>query len=98
MGAVSVRLAKELAGIPEREFSMASAVERTERLMADCAPLQRFDRKKLSDREIADFIDSRRRGTANTSASQLLRELRDSGMACEQSRFRRLFATSGLGQ
>lgn len=98
MGAVSVRLAKELAGIAESNLTMESAVERTEQLMSDCSPLQRFQRKALSDKEIVDFIDSRRRESAGTSASKLLRELRDRGMACEQSRFRRLFATSGVGQ
>ena len=94
MGAVSVRLAKELASIPERELTMASATERTDQLMAGCEPLAQFQRKTLPDNEIVDFIDSRRSDTATTSASRLLRELRDSGMACEQSRFKRLFAAT----
>lgn len=92
MGALSARLATELATIPERKFSMATAVERTEKLMANAAPLPRFQRRVLSDSQIVEFIAHRRLEVTNASASRLLRDLRDQGMACEQSRFGRLFA------
>lgn len=98
MGATSVRLAKELAKIPEDKFTRESAVVCTERLMTGCAPLQRFHRQPLSDDEVMEFIQSRRVDTPSISASRLLRELRDEGMACEQSRFGRLFAAAGIKQ
>jgi hypothetical protein len=98
MGAVSVRLAKELASIPEGEFTVTSAVDRTKRLMAASEPLPRYERTTLTDIQVVEFIEHHRRKIEHASASRLLRELRDSGMACEQSRFRRLFAESGTAQ
>ncbi len=54
-------------------------------------PLPRFDRKRLSDREIELWVTSdlkAHEGSVNKSIS--LRRLRDEGFACEQSRFGRI--------
>ena len=50
-------------------------------------PLTRYDRKKLSDEEVMSLIMDGLARSSGASASRLLRELRDSGYACEQGRF-----------
>jgi len=52
--------------------------------------LLRYDRRKQTDLEIRDWIRTRL-NTESSSRSSLLRELRDSGLACEQRRFARLY-------
>jgi hypothetical protein len=42
--------------------------------------------ERISDAEVAAYI----RGQAHTSATQLLRQLRDTGRSCEQRRFAQL--------
>lgn len=59
----------------------------------ESAPLPHFDRKPLSDAELARWIErdlDRNEGATNPSAS--LRRLRAAGSACEQGRFGRLFS------
>lgn len=63
------------------------------RLLAAQPPIPRYDRKKQSDREILDIIAARLAHAPATSANRLLRELRDSGLACEQHRFSQLYRT-----
>ena len=56
------------------------------------SPLPRFERKKLSDRDVELWIASdleAHSGAVNKSAA--LRRFRDDGFACEQSRFGRLY-------
>jgi hypothetical protein len=50
----------------------------------------RYERKKLSDEEVGEMIASRLAQLPGMSASRLLREFRDAGYACEQSRFGQL--------
>lgn len=50
-------------------------------------PLERFDRLQMTDAEVRQFA----RSTESASWSRALRELRASGRACEQKRFKRLF-------
>ena len=61
------------------------------RLLAAQPPIPRYNRKRQSDREILDAIGTRLAQAPATSASRLLRELRDAGLACEQRRFSRLY-------
>jgi hypothetical protein len=49
----------------------------------------RPDRRPLSDDAVVAFI--RRNTSAASSHTALLRSLRNSGLACEQSRFREIF-------
>ena len=60
-------------------------------LLATQPPIPHYDRKKQSDREILDIIAGRLAQAPTTSASRMLRELRDAGLACEQHRFTRLY-------
>jgi hypothetical protein len=62
-------------------------------LLAVQPPIPRYDRKKQSDREILDIIAARLAQEPEMSANRLLREFRDSGLACEQHRFSRLYRT-----
>lgn len=59
-------------------------------------PTQRPVRSAMSDAEVQAFVRERRRQVAGVGHSVLLRELRDSGRACEQSRFAALFRQAAL--
>jgi hypothetical protein len=61
------------------------------RLLAAQSPIPRYNRKRQSDREILGAIAARLAQAPETSANRLLRELRNSGLACEQHRFNRLY-------
>lgn len=54
--------------------------------------LPRWNRHSMSDAEVAHFIRQGLRRQPQAARTRLLRELRDSGRACEQSRFARLYA------
>jgi hypothetical protein len=76
--------------------SRAEATQNMTLLLAEQAPLTRYERKKLSDREVTEMIACRLAQAPGTSASRLLREFRDAGYACEQQRFAGLYrATAG---
>ncbi|RAO52545.1 hypothetical protein [Micromonospora saelicesensis] len=53
-------------------------------------PTPRANRERMSDDEVRAFIRSLA-GARPTSATRLLRQLRDSGKSCEQARFKQLF-------
>lgn len=60
---------------------------------ADDAPVDESRRTpgvRLSDEQVRDYIRQRFSG-GRPSATALLRRLRDDGMSCEQSRFKRLY-------
>lgn len=61
-------------------------------LLNDTAPLPRFERERMSDADVREWIQrdkSAHPGSANKSAS--LRRLRGQDLACEQARFGRLY-------
>jgi hypothetical protein len=74
------------------DFGLASAQSRMARLMRETPALDPECGKRLTDDEVVAFI--RKRKAAIGSASGLLRALRDSGKACEQSRFSGLYAAT----
>jgi hypothetical protein len=86
--ALNVRIADHLlsAGIGER----ARASQHLAQLLAKQAPISRYERKQLSDQEVREMISHRLTQVPGMSASKMLREFRDAGFACEQSRFARL--------
>jgi hypothetical protein len=102
MSSTGVRVASAVVD----EFSKSGEFDGDEarRLVASwcgtTSPLPRFERKKLSDRDIELWITSdveTHPGTVNKSVS--LRRFRDEGLACEQSRFGRLYdRASGAGR
>lgn len=54
-------------------------------------PPRRYQRTKLDDAAIVEIIQRSIKTDSQLSASQLLKQLRASGLACEQKRFGRLF-------
>lgn len=54
-------------------------------------PLVHVSRTQITDEQVADFIKRKMRKLSGLTASPLLRSLRDSGFACEQKRFGRIF-------
>lgn len=59
--------------------------------LAEAAPLERYDRERMSDSAVREFIRKALRSDGAETHSRLLRSLRDSGLACEQRRFASLF-------
>lgn len=93
--ALHVRLARDLL-LRARKQGTASTMDAATvqgyygRLIHRSAPPPRIQRTPMTDDEVRQFIAREmRKGQCTWSA--LLRRLRDSGLACEQRRFRQLF-------
>jgi hypothetical protein len=86
--ALNARIAAHVlaAGITGR----AEAVRYMTRLLDAQPPVRRYERKQLTDEEVTKMITCRLAESPGTSASWMLREFRDTGHACEQSRFAKL--------
>ena len=54
-------------------------------------PAPKYDHTPMSDDEVRIYVASKLKENPSARHTALLRQLRDSGRACEQSRFRRLF-------
>lgn len=61
------------------------------KLGTDLPPLRRFDRRKLSNDEVHQFISKERRNDPSICKTRLLRKLRSEGAACEQKRFSEIY-------
>ena len=87
--ALNARIAAHLvsAGIRSR----AEASRQLARLLAQQPPITRYERKKLSNKEVLALIKDGLDESPGISASRLLRQVRDAGYACEQGRFGHLF-------
>lgn len=87
---LNVRVAEHLlaSGVSEH----AAMRDRLTRLLADQPPPRRFTRLPMTDEEIREFVRGRL-DEGPVTHTRLLRELRDSGRACEQHRFAELFRT-----
>lgn len=83
--ALNVRVGERL--LKERIRSRVAAADYLSSLLESQPPLTRYDRKKLSDEVIMSLIMDGLARSPGASASRLLRGFRDSGYACEQSRF-----------
>jgi hypothetical protein len=59
--------------------------------LKDTDPLPTYDRDRMSDEDVRSFIRDQIDANVSATKSLLLRELRDSGRACEQARFGRLY-------
>lgn len=86
-----------LRHIVEKHASDGLSASRIAAIMASTAKSLKaprtFDRSRLTDKEVSKFIRDYLRQKSPPSASALLRILRDSGLACEQKRFHRIFQT-----
>jgi len=92
MQSVNVRLAEEIVkAAGGGDITLDSATLATKGLMEKAPPLERFSRQSLSDEQVSAFIVERLTPEVVPSCSVLHRQLRNEGMACEQSRFSRLY-------
>lgn len=85
--ALNVRLLTHLLTHHEQTFTTNALAATTAALLAAAPPLVRYGRTPSTDEDVATFIRVRLRVEPSLSRSRLLREYRDSGRACEQSRF-----------
>lgn len=99
MASTAVRAASEVI----RETSLkgrldaARARRLIDRLVESSPPLPVHERKKLDDDEILGWVRAHVPSGGDTTKSVALREFRGAGMACEQSRFGRLFELAIAG-
>jgi hypothetical protein len=73
------------------ELSHHAMVRRVRSWLAAQPPLPTYDRRPVDDVEVRTFIRGHLRSPEAPSCTSLLRELRNSGRACEQGRFSRLY-------
>lgn len=86
--ALNARIAARLVAIGIR--TRIEAAKYLAQLLEAQPPIPRFERKKLTDDAIGQLITARLGQTPGLSASRMLREFRDAGLACEQLRFAQL--------
>jgi hypothetical protein len=96
LGSLNIRLALEAlrwaeSGDLDADYLRERFGERLRRMPAFSRP----EGRSLSDLEVVDFIN--RNFKIATSHTGMLRQLRDSGLACEQGRFRELYVAT-VGQ
>jgi len=72
-------------------ISVSRLNKRYTRLLAEVATMTHPDRTRLTDEEVQLFAKQQLADDPTMTASRALRALRDSGRACEQKRFGRLF-------
>lgn len=87
------RVARHLiSSTPPRDFRRENLAAMTKELAGDAArSAKRTAGSPMSDGDVIAFIRERVAADPKASHTRLLRELRESGQACEQGRFRRLF-------
>ena len=61
-------------------------------LLAAQPPMLRYERSSMTDEQVSRYIREQLRTNPSTTRTQLLRQLRESGRACEQHRFGQLYA------
>ena len=71
--------------------SVAEVSSAVERLAKNSTQLPKYERSKSTDLEIEKFIRSRFNKLKKDSHSRALRDFRNTGNACEQSRFKKIF-------
>ncbi len=92
MQSLNIRLARHLLEhLDPTELTLRTASDEVRRLLNETPPLPQYDRIQTDDASIVRFIRNRRATDPRVSHTRLLREFRDSGRACEQGRFRRLY-------
>jgi hypothetical protein len=94
--ALNARLAKWVLEDADPAEGFGAIRARFQRELERAPALQSYDRTPMGDDEVSTFIEDEinklRSSNQKACHSPLLRRLRDQGNACEQSRFRRLFA------
>lgn len=91
--ALNVRVLAHLIKGHRGQFAYDDIARVMDTLLAQQPDLVRYDRARCSDAEVTGFVQKRLQANPSLSRSRLLREFRDNGYACEQSRFAELFET-----
>lgn len=91
LAALNARVALHLLRQPPVEWTLTAARDRMAGLLAAAPPVVRPIRRGLDDEEVIAFIRRQLRTAPTASTTALLRALRGRGLACEASRFARLF-------
>jgi len=89
--ALNVRALAYLLTSHQGLFTVPALAAKVRQLLATAPPLRREVRTPSTDDDVAIFVRSRLRYLPTLSRSRLLREFRDAGRACEQSRFARIY-------
>lgn len=89
--ALNVRVLAHLIREHRGPLNRETAAHTLDRLLSRQPALVRYDRKQCSDSEVSSYIRERLNSSGSLSRTRLLREFRDCGNACEQSRFATLF-------
>ena len=79
------------------DFGARNARRLLTELLAAAPALVKHERRQVSDNELREYIGQSLIRTPRPAASRLLRELRDSGLACEQKRFGRIYTQVSTG-
>jgi hypothetical protein len=85
-----------LTGLRNASLSAEDLRKKYEALLRKTPDLPRHNRVAMSDAQVRRYINTSLKQEPALTRSRLLRNLRDSGYACEQSRFRTLFETTVL--
>jgi hypothetical protein len=97
MQSLNVRITQKMvAEMPSWFPSLRRLANLTTSWLDAAPPTVVYDRVKLSDEAVRQFILDALRSDPTASHTALLRRLRDDGHACEQSRFRALFQETVL--
>lgn len=91
-GSLNIRIAKRLLRyIGRGPISLEQQKSQLRRLLNKQPPIEQYRRRPLTDEHLKEFICLELKRNSGASRSLLLRKLRDSGRACEQSRFAGLY-------
>lgn len=89
---ITLRMARRwLAGTDGHSLYRAVDQRRWSKWANSVSELERYDRTPVDDAAIRILIKQLKTEDSSLSATRALRKLRDSGLACEQKRFGRLF-------
>ena len=92
MGSLNIRVArKALEDIKKTGPSFSALSARFRKLLAQQPPLISFNRKSMTDNQVVSYIEKELSKNNKACFSPLLRQLRDSGFACEYDRFSSIF-------
>ena len=88
------RIVRHILQTTEPENVRCSLLKkRFSRMLGKLPKHRTFDRSKMTDQEVTEFIVQNLRACPDATQTSLLRQLRDNLRACEQKRFRRIYLT-----
>jgi len=92
---LNARILAQLLRHPAGALTYPQIRQVLEGKLAIAPPLTRYARALRTDTQVATFIRRQLAADPGATASRLLREFRDRGYACEQSRFATIYRASG---